>query len=1607
MSVHYKFKSSLDFDTISFDGLHISVADLKKEIINKKKLGKTQDFDLQITNAQTKEEYSEDSCLIPKNTSLIIARVPLATRLVKKAWDPTAEKVAASTSARERKNADAQAANIDLTLMNGTEEEKINAMMKQSTMDYDPRNYQKVRGSAQTGEVPSTYRCYKCNKMGHWIKNCPLNAHHDASHTEIKRSTGIPRSFIDAGNSPATEPINLPPIEKKQEIPDDLICSICKDLFTDAVMIPCCGSSFCDECVRTALLESEDNECPDCQEKGSSPGSLIPNRFLRNSVNSFKNETGYNKPRQPKKTAPPVEECVQPLSEEVAPKTPPITKAVSAEETSVIAEEEKSNTPETVETKEHEHEEAPRDCDTSRAGSPHDESDFEDNIIVTVPKPQSQNNYLDYRDRQNLNGRYNRSTNLNEVDQPSTNQPPSHQYVDKEHYGAEMKHMSEINMNMRYGMQQHHQQHPPMMQQPMPHRQGPPNQMQPNNFQPSAAGPNSWWNHPNRFGHSMHGMHQKDMKPIESNMQQHQQMNHMHHRSYGPIPHQPPQIQIRGYTPVQHHPLPQMHRPLMHQESNIVATAFQGVANKIGTGIIEDPLAAFEQIMKEKERRKIQRRAAIDSPPRRRSRSGERRRSPRHNSQDSRDRGRSTGKGERSSSRNRDRRSDKRGRSPDRRRSPIERRRRRSGSYHSRQSRSYSRSRSNTPPRRHSRSPPRKHSRSPQDRRSRSRSTSYSTNRNRYRRDYRDREEYRERSPNFYHGRGRGSYRGRGRGNYYRQDRNSMQQQQHHQHQPGGAQQNLNVPYYDQSMNLMNTGMASGQGGYNDGIYHDTQPNRYAPLPVHSPTNIHVGGGLQQNHEFASQIGHAVQEIHPVESNYSNEGNQSFSSNHSYDVLPPGVDREPPPPGFENEEQHAQHHLRPNLNRDSQSPTRSNVERERCERSDRKHHSKSPSSREQVRNKSGDGRGQYEKEDKKEINKGVNRTKDLDKKDLQREKERPVREKEKEREKDREKDDDKRERKSKDKKKKKKEEKSTEKKRKKDGKKDKKEKREKDGKKSSTKSHSHCSSGNEEKHMNSSEKEIMPNKASPDSQHETAFSHSTTPPPLLQQKNVLKSVVPVEEEANIDLYGDINIEIENEENNPNDDFGITNSPVSRLNRSDSILDIHTTVDFEDADLPKSESEAPHSKDIPPVDTFVTLPEPSKWERDEDLLAEKTADSLPVDDQTKVTNEVLKRAENAIFARAINAIRPSIEIKKICPERQKLYSNEVASEQDKSPATLSAGHVEKASDNLLQITVLNSEQERSVELKSGTRQPRNKTPIRSIKDRLGKKLNEEAKSKSRTPQRKIVTDNRSERARDGARDDRRHDRKYRSPKSSDNRRSSVTRRNDLQKSSEKSYRERERRRNSSEDRDTKENKDRKKSGRDGNEKDSSELECEREQHKHQVEKATRDTERDRELQKARVRARIREEERTKAQRDGSAADNSSTKEKKTSSSIGSTADRRKRFESNADSQNVGSMLEGNHHDIDESNFEPNYEAHPSDESPLKSKSSDRCTNRSKSKTKSENRKRSRSYSSSSSSSSDSNSSDSSSDSEERKKKRKRKHKKQKKSKKSKKKKKTKK
>lgn len=73
--------------------------------------------------------------------------------------------------------------------------------------------------------------------------------------------------------------------------------------------------------------------------------------------------------------------------------------------------------------------------------------------------------------------------------------------------------------------------------------------------------------------------------------------------------------------------------------------------------------------------------------------------------------------------------------------------------------------------------------------------------------------------------------------------------------------------------------------------------------------------------------------------------------------------------------------------------------------------------------------------------------------------------------------------------------------------------------------------------------------------------------------------------------------------NPHDDFGITSSP-NRLNRSDSILDIHANVEFEETDLQESESEGPNIKHATNDDVFAAMPELSKWERDDEMGTER-------------------------------------------------------------------------------------------------------------------------------------------------------------------------------------------------------------------------------------------------------------------------------------------------------------------------------------------------------------------------------------------------------------------
>jgi len=191
MSVRFKFKNDLDFATLPCDGFNISVRDLKRSIIRTKKLGRVTDFDLTVTNHQTNETYEDEEELIPKNSTLIVARHPLPSGQ-KKVWEEESASSAAMISSSSASSGNGVASILSSMGDDdgNTEEDKLTKMMSNSTEMYDQKNWVTFRGKQAFGgrPPPKTFRCSKCHQTGHWPQDCSL--------ADLKKTTGIPRSFL-------------------------------------------------------------------------------------------------------------------------------------------------------------------------------------------------------------------------------------------------------------------------------------------------------------------------------------------------------------------------------------------------------------------------------------------------------------------------------------------------------------------------------------------------------------------------------------------------------------------------------------------------------------------------------------------------------------------------------------------------------------------------------------------------------------------------------------------------------------------------------------------------------------------------------------------------------------------------------------------------------------------------------------------------------------------------------------------------------------------------------------------------------------------------------------------------------------------------------------------------------------------------------------------------------------------------------------------------------------------------------------------------------------------------------------------------------------------
>ncbi|XP_010667045.2 E3 ubiquitin ligase PQT3-like isoform X2 [Beta vulgaris subsp. vulgaris] len=340
MAVYYKFKSSKVHDSISIDGLFISVNDLKQRIIKSKSMERGTPCELIVTNAQTNEEYLDEARLIPRHTSVLIRRVP-RVQPISIVIQPNKPKV--ETQVQDDQPA-FEASELDdefgssiyattpcrtpgqssSTLQDSVpptkadEDSKIKALVENSGFDWQNhradgfgrergfgRGGQSGRGVGQAGfgwkTPPQGYVCHRCKVPGHYIQHCPTNGDPNYDVKKLRPPTGIPKSMLvpkvdgsyalPSGTS-AVLKLNetafdkamegLPSTRSLRHIPPELHCPLCKEVMKDAVFSSkCCFDSFCDKCIRDYIISK--SMCV-CEARDILADYLVPNKTLRDTI---------------------------------------------------------------------------------------------------------------------------------------------------------------------------------------------------------------------------------------------------------------------------------------------------------------------------------------------------------------------------------------------------------------------------------------------------------------------------------------------------------------------------------------------------------------------------------------------------------------------------------------------------------------------------------------------------------------------------------------------------------------------------------------------------------------------------------------------------------------------------------------------------------------------------------------------------------------------------------------------------------------------------------------------------------------------------------------------------------------------------------------------------------------------------------------------------------------------------------------------------------------------------------------------------------------------------------------------------------------------------
>ncbi|CAF0738685.1 unnamed protein product [Brachionus calyciflorus] len=283
--IHYKLITNQNYEKIAFDGVSLSVGEIKKLVMEKKfrkhitatsSNSRKSDVDLEVTNADTNEVYKNDAEMIPKNSRVQINRVV-------KNIGPAISGGTITHTHKENENM------MDMRFKNRIK----------TDLDLDDSILLGSTGSktsdSQSGQnSPDASMLYDDIDSEPSLNINPLVTQDDF--LDQKDPFNLVTKRIDIKIPiESNEVVKSPRTKLEQERPpDNFLCPFDdgqqKHLMVNAIIVPCCGYFICcEKCIRDKLSQNQSIECPheSCSHEITQTHRLTPYTPIRNKINDY------------------------------------------------------------------------------------------------------------------------------------------------------------------------------------------------------------------------------------------------------------------------------------------------------------------------------------------------------------------------------------------------------------------------------------------------------------------------------------------------------------------------------------------------------------------------------------------------------------------------------------------------------------------------------------------------------------------------------------------------------------------------------------------------------------------------------------------------------------------------------------------------------------------------------------------------------------------------------------------------------------------------------------------------------------------------------------------------------------------------------------------------------------------------------------------------------------------------------------------------------------------------------------------------------------------------------------------------------------------------